>query len=156
MELMIVTIVMGLLASLTVPKFQEALVKAHVNSIVADGKLLYNGFQEFYALDYAYPNATSTPFFSLVTFEPLRTMGLIQGNMLERLNNGQADAFDSPDDQGPNQEFWVLLTARIDPSYQVVVASSDNDPLGGGAWLEGVYTFKDGQMVAGPGMDAGG
>ena len=55
----------------------------------------------------------------------------------------------------PNQEFWVQLTVRIDPTYRVVIASSDNAPLGDGDWLEGVYTFKDGELVAGPGVDSG-
>ena len=150
-ELMIVTVVIALLASIAIPKFRDILVRAHVNSIVADGKILFSGLQEFYSQNYSYPNATSNPFFSLVTFEPLRSMDLYQGNMLERLDNNQADAYDSPDDQGPNQEFWVLLTVRMDQSYQVVVASSDNAPLGDGGWMEGVYTFKDGQLIDGPG-----
>ena len=132
-ELMIVTIVIGLLASLASPKFRDVQVRAHVDLIVADGRILLSGFHEFYSDDYAYPNATSNPFFNLVTFEPLRSMDYYQGNMLERLDNNQADAYDSSDDQGPNQEFWVLLSVRIDPSYQVVIASSDNAPLGGGA-----------------------
>ena len=150
-ELMIVTVVVGLLAAIATPKFNEILVRAHVNSIVADGKLLYAGFQEFYADDYKYPNSTSNPFFNLVTFEPLRNMGYYQGNMLDRLDNNQADAYNSPDDQGPNQEFWVQVSVRLDPSYQIVIASSDNAPMGGGDWLEGVYTFKDGVLIAGPG-----
>ena len=154
-ELMIVTVIIALLASIAIPKLREVLVRAHVNSIVADGRILLSGFEEFYASNYGYPNATSNPFFNLVTFEPLRSMGYYQGNMLERLDNNQADAFDSPDDQGPNQEFWVQLTARIDPSYQVVIASSDNAPLGDGDWMQGVFTFKDGELIAGPGVDPG-
>ena len=153
---MIVTIVIALLASLALPKLRDILVKAHVKSIVADGKILYAGFQQFYAENYSFPNATSNPYFDLTTFEPLLTMGFYQGNMFERLNNNQADAFNSPDDQGPNQEFWVLLSVRLDPSYQIVIASSDNAPMGGGNWLEGVYTFQDGQQVGGPGMIPGG
>ena len=155
-ELLIVTVVVAVLASMAVPKFRNVLVKAHVNSVVADGKVLYSSFQGFYAGMYMYPNATSNPFFDLATFEPLRGMGLYDGNMRERLNGNQADAYDSPDDEGPNQEFWVLFSIRIDPSYQVVVASSDNTPLGNGAWLEGVYTFKNGELIAGPGVDSGG
>jgi prepilin-type N-terminal cleavage/methylation domain-containing protein len=151
-ELMIVTMVIGLLASIAAPKVNDVLVRAHVNSIVADGKLLYTGFQEFHASAFGYPNSTSNPAFNLVTFEPLRSMGYYQGNTLERLNNQQADSYNSPDDEGPNQEFWVQLTLRIDPSYQVVIASSDNAPLAPGQWLEGVYTFKDGVLIAGPGV----
>ena len=128
---------------------------------MADGGILFRAFEfrdfeEFYGENYSYPNATSTPFFNLGTFESLRSMDLYQGNMLPRLKNNQADAYDSPDDQGPNQEFWVLVTVRIDPSYQVVIASSDNAPLGDGSWMEGVFTFKDGELVAGPGVTAGG
>ena len=40
----------------------------------------------------------------------------------------------------------------IEPSIQVVIAVSDNVPLLDGTWLEGVYTFENGMMVAGPGM----
>lgn len=155
-ELMIVTVIVGLLTSIATPKFNDIRLRAHVKSIVADGRILYTGFQEFYSDDYAYPNATSNPFFNLVTFEPLRSMGYYQGNMLARLDNNQADAFDSPDDQGPNQEFWLQVSVRMDPSYQVVIASSDNAPLASGQWLEGVYTFKDGVMVDGPGTTPGG
>lgn len=150
-ELMIVTVVIALLASIAIPKFRGVLVRAHVTSVVADGKLLFTGFQEFRSQNYGFPNATSNPAFNLTTFDPLRSMEFYQGNMLERLNNGQADAYNSPDDEGPNHEFWVLLTLRIDPSYQVVVASSDDAPMGGGDWMEGVYTFQDGVLIAGPG-----
>jgi|AP95_1055475.scaffolds.fasta_scaffold06976_2 prepilin-type N-terminal cleavage/methylation domain-containing protein len=151
-ELMIVTVIIALLSSIAIPKFRNVQVRAHVNSIVADGELLLTGFQEFHSDNYSYPNATSNPFLNLVTFEPLRSMGYYQGNMLDRLNNSQADSYDSPDDQGPNQEFWVLVTPRIDPSYQIVIASSDNVPLGSGEWMEGVYTYKDGELIAGPGV----
>jgi len=155
-ELMIVTMVVGMLAAISAPKFRDVQVKAHLKSVVADGKILYSGFHEFYADNYSYPNSTSNPYFSLQTFEPLTSMGYYQGDMFERLNNNQATSYNSPDDQGPNQEFWVMFTLRIDPSYQVVIASSDNAPMGGGDWMEGVYTFQDGVQVGGPGMISGG
>ena len=120
--------------------------------MAGDANILYKGLQEFYALNYGYPNATSNPKFDLTTFEPLRSQVNYQGDMLDRLKDGQADSYDSPDDQGPNQEFWVQMTLMIDESYQVVLASSDNAPLGGGMWLEGVFVFKDGVLVQGPGV----
>jgi len=75
-----------------------------------------------------------------------------QGSINSRLVNGQADAYDSPDDQGPNQEWWVQMTLLIEPSFQVVIAVSDNVPLNPGVWMQGVYTFENGVMIAGPGM----
>jgi len=156
LELMVVTVIVAVLASFVGPRVRAVQVKAHVNSVVADARILYHGFQEFYAQNLIFPNASSAPKFDIVTFEPLRSMGFYQGNMLERLRNNRADAFDSPDDQGTNQEFWLQMTLKIDPSYQVVVASSDNAPLASGTWLDGVYVFHNGQLVAGPGVDTGG
>ncbi len=152
LELMITTVIVALLASLVVPRVQAVRIKAHVASVAGDANILYKGLQEFYALNYGYPNATSNPKFDLTTFEPLRSQVNYQGDMLDRLKDGQADSYDSPDDQGPNQEFWVQMTLMIDESYQVVLASSDNAPLGGGMWLEGVFVFKDGVLVQGPGV----
>jgi len=151
----VVTVVIAILASVAIPRFREVLVRAHVNSIVADGKNLHSAFLEFYSDNYMYPNATSDPFFNLQTFEPLRSMGYYDGDMTDRLENEQAAGYDSPDDQGINQEFWVLLNVGMDPSYQVVVADTDDAPLGDG-WMNGVYTFQDGELISGPGADSGG
>ena len=151
LELLIVTVIVSILALIAVPFFREVLIKAHVNSVATDGRILFHGFEEWHSLYYQYPNSTSPPNFNLLTFEPMRSNGVYQGNMQARLLNGQADAYDSPDDQGANQEFWVQFTVRADPSYQIIVAHSDDAPLGGGAWLQGVYVFKDGVLIRGPG-----
>jgi len=151
-ELMIVVVVVSVLAAIAIPRFQDVRVKASLASVVADARILYSGLEEFYATGYQYPNASSSPAFDLTTFEPLRSVVEYQGSMNERLLNGRADLYDSPDDRGSNQEFWMQMTLRIDPSYQVVVAISDDAPLGGGQWLQGVYTFHNGVMVGGPGM----
>ena len=75
-----------------------------------------------------------------------------QGSINARLLNGQADAYDSPNDRGPNQEWWVQMTLLIDPSFQVVMAVSDDVPLLPGVWMQGVYTFENGALIAGPGV----
>ena len=151
-ELMIVTVIVGLLAGIAGLVTRDLQVKAHLTSVVADGRILYHGLEEFYTINYRYPNATSNPSFNLVTFEPLRSIVGYQGSINARLLNGQADAYDSPDDQGPNQEWWVQMTLLIDPSFQVVIAVSDNVPLLPGTWMQGVYTFENGTLIAGPGV----
>ncbi len=151
-EMMVVTVIIAILAGIAGLQLRGIQVKAHLASVVADGRILYHGLEEFYALNYMYPNATSSPAFNLVTFEPLRTTVGYQGSINARLLNGQADAFDSPNDQGNNQEWWVQLTLAIDPSFQVVIAVSDNVPLLDGTWLQGVYTFENGVLIAGPGV----
>ncbi len=150
-ELLVVAVIISILTSIALTNFHSIRVKAHLKSVVADARILYTGFQEFHALNYMYPNATSPPNFNTATFEPMRSMGVYQGNMQDRLLNRQADAYDSPDDIAPNQEFWVQFTLRIDPTYQIVCASSDNAPLSGGSWLEGVYVYQNGALVEGPG-----
>ena len=151
-ELMVVTVIVALLAGIAGVQFRGVQVRAHLASVVADGSILFHGLEEFYALNYMYPNATSNPAFDLVTFEPLRTLVGYQGSINARLLNGQADAYDSPDDQGNNQEWWVQMTLLIDPSFQVVIAVSDNVALLPGTWMQGVYTFENGTLIAGPGV----
>ena len=151
-ELMIVTIVVGIIAGIASLGTRKVLVRAHLSSVVADGRILHQGLEEYYAIFYMYPNETSNPTFSVVTFEPLRSLIKYQGNINARLLNGQADAYGSPDDQGRNQEWWIQMTLLIEPSYQVVVAVSDDVPLLPGTWLQGVFTFENGVLVAGPGV----
>ena len=151
-ELMVVTVVVGILAGIAGVQYRGVQVRAHLTSVVADARILFHGLEEFYTVNYRYPNATSNPAFNLVTFEPLRTLVGYQGSINARLLNGQADAYDSPDDQGPNQEWWLQMTLAIDPSFQVVIAMSDNVDLLPGTWLRGVYTFEDGTLIAGPGV----
>ncbi len=151
-ELMVVTVIIGILAGIAGVQYRGVQVKAHLATVVADSMILFHGLEEFYTINYKYPNATSNPAFNLVTFEPLRTIVGYQGSINARLLNGRADSYDSPDDQGPNQEWWVQMTLLIDPSFQVVIAVSDNVPLLPGTWMQGVYTFENGTLIAGPGV----
>ncbi len=64
--------------------------------------------------------------------------------MTRSLVGGKADAYDSPDDLGPNQEFWIEVTLVLDPTIRFVVANSNDAPLGGGQWLDGIYMYKNG------------
>ena len=57
------------------------------------------------------------------------------------------DDYDSPDDQGMNQEFWLEMTLKYNPSIRFLVAESDNAPLGGGDYYDGIYMYKDGVLT---------
>lgn len=143
-ELLIVTVIIGILAMLVAAGYRRVLVKAEVSAVAAESRQLYNALQEFYLDNNMYPNATSNPAFQLDTFDPLRSQGYYSGDLVGRLQNGRADGYDSPDDRGVNQEFWVQMTLKVDPSLRFVVASSDDAPLAGGHWLEGVFMYKNG------------
>jgi hypothetical protein len=89
---------------------------------------------------------TARPF-QLDSFEPLRGSGYYTGNLTSLLRNGRADAYDSPDDGGMNNEFWLLLTIESDFDVQFLVCNSDDTPLAGGTWLDGIYMHQNGKLT---------
>jgi hypothetical protein len=59
----------------------------------------------------------------------------------------KAEIYDSPDDMGDNQEFYVRMVFARDPSVQFVVANSDNVDIEPGVRLNGVFIYRDGVRV---------
>jgi prepilin-type N-terminal cleavage/methylation domain-containing protein len=141
-ELMIVIVIVGILAALAQAGYSRLRLRAEVVSVAAECRNLYTAFEIYAAQNGRYPNATSNPTFQLDTFEPLTYAGNLQSHLV----GNQADAYDSPDDQASNKEFWLVMTLKSDPAIRFVVASSDNAPVAGGTWLEGVYEVKNGQV----------
>ncbi len=146
-ELLIVVVIIGILAAIAIPQLQAAMLRSHVASAAAEAKTLYTGFKQHFVDRNMYPYATSAPNFQLDTFEPLVSMGYYRGGLPSRLSGGQADDYDSPDDQGTNQEFWLEMTLKYDPTVRILVVDSDDAPLTGGAYFDGVYVYKDGVLT---------
>ena len=147
LEVLVVMTIIGILTSIVIPELFNAKIRAQVSAVSAESKSLLTGFKQYY-LDWgAYPNSSLTPAFDLVTFDPVRSAGFYHGRMTNLLLNERADAYDSPDDAGSNQEFWLEMTLQSDPSVRFVVADSNDAPLSGGAILDGVYVYRDGTLV---------
>ena len=125
----------------------ESRVSAHRAAVLKELHKVYIAFSMFYMDNDMFPNATRDPTFNVVTLNPLQDQGYYKGNVTSFLRQGQADSYDSPDDTGRNQEFWLQLTLHMDPNVSFLVARSNNAPLGGGQYLDGVYMFQDGVMV---------
>ncbi len=142
-ELMIVTVIVAILMTLAAAAFGRVRLAAEITAVATEARQLYIQFNDFYVDNRMYPNATSNPFFQLDTFEPLD----YHGNLQSHLADGQADGYDSPDDQGTNQEFWVTMTLEMDPSIRFAVASSDNCPISDGEWIEGVFMYRNGKLM---------
>lgn len=142
-ELMVVVVIVGILAALAQAGYSKLRLRAEVVSVAAECRMLYTTFEVYAAENGRYPNATSNPTFQLDTFEPLEYAGNLQSHLVGH----KADAYDSPDDQGSNKEFWLVMTLAADPSIRFVIASSDNAPGASGTWLEGVYEIKNGQVT---------
>ena len=147
-ELLIVIAIIGILAIVAILLMRHYTALAHRAVVVSECHKVYHAFSLFYMDNEMYPNATSAPAFNLITFNPLRSQGYYDGDITSRLRNGRADSYNSPDDQGANQEFWLQCTLDADPDVRFLVVDSDNAPLGGGQRLNGVYVFIDGAMSA--------
>jgi prepilin-type N-terminal cleavage/methylation domain-containing protein len=147
LELLIVVAIIAVLAAIAIPAMREALVRANIAAAAADAKELHSAFKKFYMDNNMYPYAVSSPAFQLDTFEPLVSMGYHNGHTASRLLNQRADGYDSPDDQGTNREFWLEFSLKIDPSVRFLVADSDDAPLGGGQYFDGICMFRDGVLT---------
>jgi len=142
-ELIIVVALIGILSSIAVPSMLSYSKKAHYAVALSECKKVFKDFINFYLENDMFPNASNSPAFQLNTFSPLT----YQGNIFSKIVNNQADAYDSPDDKGTNQEFWLRMTLAKDPSVQFLIAYSDNADLAPGEWLEGVFVFRNGVKI---------
>ena len=146
LELLMVVGIIAVIAGIAIPTLQAALLRAHVAQVTTDAKALHNAFKQYYVDISDYPFQTGADAFDLTNFEPLASMGYYTGSVWTRLDGGEADGYDSPDDGGTNQEFWLEMTLAYDPSVRFLIADSDDAPLGGGVWRDGIYLFKDGNL----------
>ena len=145
-ELALVVAIIGVFAAIALPKLQRQDREVDVREVAAEAKSVYAAFKQYFVDEAAYPFATSEPAFELDTFEPLRSRGYYDGDIATRLVGGKADAYDSPDDRGPNREFWLEMTLKADPSIRFVVADSDDAPIAGGDDLEGIFMYWNGVL----------
>jgi hypothetical protein len=138
-------IVASLLARAAMDRAQ---LRSEVNYAVSEARALYEGLQRYHERNGAYPATYAGPRFDPATLDPLRKKGYYKGGLLSVLLDRRVDAYDSPDDQGLNHEFWVEMTLARDPSIRFLVAHSDDAPLGDGQWVDGVFVVRDGELEA--------
>jgi prepilin-type N-terminal cleavage/methylation domain-containing protein len=145
-EVLIVMATIAVLAAIAIPMMHDAILKAHISAAATDAKAIYVAFKRFHVDNSMYPNAQNDPAFQLDTFEPLVSMGYYDGRLATRLHRDRADGYDSPDDMGTNQEFWLEFSLAYDPTVRFLVADSNDAPLGGGRYFDGLYLFRNGAL----------
>ena len=123
--------------------------RSQLRLLVAESQTLYDAMHTYSERNHGFPATYSESSFDPETFDPLRKRGYYKGSISTHLYHSRADAYDSPDDLGPNREFWVELSLKSDPSVRVLVARSDDAPLGGGSWRDGVFVYRDGVLESG-------
>lgn len=138
LELLIVVATVMILMAIAIPSFSDALKRANTASLSTDAKALYVAVKQYYIDNNTYPVTTG---FSLNTLEPLVGMGYYTGGVQSRLVAGQADGY-----MGSADEFWLEMTLDFDPSIRFLVANSQNAPMAGGAFHDGVFLYVDGVL----------
>ena len=146
-ELLIVVAIIGILAAIAIPMLQTAILRAQVAAVAAECKVVHTAFKQHYVDESWYPYSSSNPAFQLDTFEPLRSMGYYRGDITTKLASGRADDYESPDDESTNNEFWLEMTLKADPSIRFLVADSDNAPLSAGQYVDGIYLYRNGVLT---------
>lgn len=144
-ELMIAVAIIAVLMAIAIPELQEAKVRSEMRAVTSDLRSLHTAFKQFYLDNNQYPDAGAA--FNLSTFDPLAQRGYYSGRISVNMLNDSADAYDAPDDQGTNQEFWIELTLQVDNDVRFLVADSNDAPLGGGEEYDGVAVFRNGARV---------
>ncbi len=147
LELLVVVAIIGVIAAIAIPQLQNAILRAEISAVGAECKTLYTAFKRHYIDLDMYPFSSASPSFQLDTFDPLVALGYYRGGLFDKLLNNRADAYDSPDDQGPNREFWLEMTLRKDPTVRFLVVDSDNAPLSGGTYMDGIYMYRNGVLT---------
>jgi hypothetical protein len=120
--------------------------RTELRLLVNEANALHDAFMRYSQRNHGFPTTYSASRFDVETFDPLVKRGYYRGALAGLIREGRADAYDSPDDRGPNREFWVELTLKSDPTIRVLVARSDDAPIGGGAWRDGVFVFRNGEL----------
>ena len=132
----------GAAVALGLDALRSSQLRAEIQLATQEAKSLYDGFRKFEERSGAYPNSFLSPKFELTSAEPLRRRGYYSGRIESKLLNGRFDDYDAPDDRGVNREFWLEMTLAADPSVRILVVHSDDAPLSGGEWLDGVYLVR--------------
>ena len=142
----LILVIVVLLGAVVHSAVRTANVRADIDIMRTEAQGLYDSFEKYYARHSVYPTSYTQRPFDLETLDPLSTRGYYRGHITAKLRDHRIDSYESPDDRGQNQEFWVEMSLARDPSIRILIAKSDDAPMSGGAWLEGVYIFKNGSL----------
>lgn len=128
------------------PAIRAARYRDQDQAVGREARAIYDAFLKYRERNGEFPDEHADPAFDPATFEPLRRRGYYDGAIGGLVANGRIDACDAPDDQGPNREFWIEMTLATDPSVRILIAKSDDAPLGRGNWVDGAFIVRDGKM----------
>ena len=146
LDAVLAAVSMLLLSHVLIVAFEVAEKKATIRRVAIEAQTIYDAFALYYDRNGNFPDDADKSRFDRVSLDPLRRRGYYQGSVDYLLMDRKADGYDSPDDRGSNQEFWLEMTLAGDPSVRILVVRSDDAPLGGGEWRDGAYIVRKGRL----------
>jgi hypothetical protein len=147
-DIVLALVLVAMCSQYVVPAIQASRRREELEPVAREAHALYAALMKYRERNGSFPDAHSDPPFEPGTFEPLRRRGYYSGKLADYVEGGHIDAFDAPDDREPNHEFWMEMTLASDPNDRILIASSDDAPLGRGTWLDGVFLVHGGRMEA--------
>ena len=120
--------------------------RAGIRALEVEARALYDAFDRYFEDNRSFPSSEAEPAFDTATLDPLRQRGYYRGVIVHHLRRKRVDAYESPDDRGTDREYWLEMTLAADPSIRYLICRSDDAPLGGGEWLDGVFVLRDGVL----------
>ena len=140
-ELLVVLLVAGVIMAIAIPMMREALVRGMIGAATAEARTIHSAMKQYHIDQSAYPNASG---FDMSTMEPLVSLGYYDGRLIPRVQIGTLDGYDSPSNR---EEYWLEFTLQDAPSVRFMVGDSDNAPLAGGTFHDGIVMYRDGVLV---------
>jgi prepilin-type N-terminal cleavage/methylation domain-containing protein len=139
-ELMIVLVIAAVIMAIAIPMMREALVRGMIGAATAEARTIHNALKTYHVDHSGYPNSAG---FDVTSMEPLVTMGYYDGRLLPRVRGGTLDGYDAPSD---GDEYWLEFTLRHEPSVRFLVCDSDDAPLAGGTYYDGILMYRSGVL----------
>ena len=112
-----------------------------IGAATAEARTIHSAMKRYHIDFSGYPNASG---FNVTTMEPLVSLGYYDGRLIPRVLGGSLDGYDSPSNQ---EEYWLEFTLQDAPTVRFMVGDSDDAPLSGGTFHDGIVLYRDGVLV---------
>ena len=140
-ELMITLVTVAVIMAIAIPMMREALVKGMIGAAAAEARTIHHALKRYHIDLGGYPDAGG---FDTSTMEPLVSLGYYDGRLVPRIQNGTLDGYDSP---SGGDEYWIEFTLRNEPGVRFLVSDSNDGPLSGGVFYDGIVMYRNGVLM---------
>lgn len=140
-ELMITLATVGVIMAIAIPMMREALVRGMIGAATAEARTIHHAFKRYHIDQSTYPAVGG---FDTTTMEPLVSLGYYDGRLVPSLEGGVLDGYDSP---ANGNEYWLEFTLRNAPTVRFLVSDSNDAPLSGGTFYDGIVMYRNGVLT---------